>query len=155
MNEKFPGQAYNFRQTLTGKQKFESYSDGSFDIVDGVLWFDKKRKMIGDHRPMNFAIGPVGEVDMDIRREFSSMVVVARGPGGTGVLKVSPSVAAALQVAFARFARTAQQPPATALAPAPPLSLVEQIRELARLRDDGLLTNDEFEAQKARVLKQT
>lgn len=39
------------------------------------------------------------------------------------------------------------QPP-----PSPGLSLASQLRELAELRDQGVLTSDEFEAQKARLL---
>jgi hypothetical protein len=49
-------------------------------------------------------------------------------------------------------------PPPAAPAPAPPAAggitddVVAQLRELAQLRDDGILTEDEFAAQKARLL---
>jgi hypothetical protein len=50
-------------------------------------------------------------------------------------------------------------PPPAAPAPAPPPAaggitddVVAQLRELAQLRDDGILTEDEFAAQKARLL---
>src|SRR3954447_11012911 len=48
------------------------------------------------------------------------------------------------------------QPPvaAAAAAPAPQAQpdLVSQLRDLAQLRDDGILTPEEFDAQKAKVL---
>lgn len=35
---------------------------------------------------------------------------------------------------------------------APPADLVKQLKELAELRDQGILTEDEFAAQKAKIL---
>ena len=35
---------------------------------------------------------------------------------------------------------------------APPVDPVEQLRELAKLRDDGILTEEEFAAEKRKVL---
>jgi hypothetical protein len=45
---------------------------------------------------------------------------------------------------------TAQPPPTAAAAPQP--DLVEQLRKLGELRDAGILTEDEFAAQKAKLL---
>jgi transposase-like protein len=44
-------------------------------------------------------------------------------------------------------------PPAPAAAPAPAQKdMVTQLRELAELKDQGILTEAEFEAQKAKIL---
>jgi len=46
-----------------------------------------------------------------------------------------------------------QQPaPAPAPAAAPPKDTVTQLKELAELRDQGILTDQEFQAQKAKIL---
>ncbi len=42
--------------------------------------------------------------------------------------------------------------PAPAPAAAPPTDIVAQLRSLAELRDQGILTEDEFAAQKAKLL---
>ncbi|HSO52472.1 MAG TPA: SHOCT domain-containing protein [Actinomycetes bacterium] len=44
------------------------------------------------------------------------------------------------------------QPPPPVAAPPPPADLVTQLRELAELKDQGILTQQEFDAQKARLL---
>jgi hypothetical protein len=56
--------------------------------------------------------------------------------------------------AGARRAAQEQQapPPASAPAVAPAESTVEQLQKLAQLRDSGVLTNEEFEAQKQKIL---
>lgn len=41
---------------------------------------------------------------------------------------------------------------APAAAPAPTQSVVEQLKELAELKNQGILTDAEFEAQKAKIL---
>ncbi len=51
----------------------------------------------------------------------------------------------------------AQPPPPPAPAPAPAASsgtddMLEQLRELGQLRDQGILTDEEFATQKARIL---
>ena len=47
----------------------------------------------------------------------------------------------------------APQPPAPAPAPAaPPVDLADQLRKLATLRDEGILSEEEFAAQKAKLL---
>ena len=47
----------------------------------------------------------------------------------------------------------APQPPAAPPAPAAPqVDLVEQLRKLGELRDAGILTEEEFAAQKAKLL---
>lgn len=43
-------------------------------------------------------------------------------------------------------------PPAAAPPAAPAETTVEQLQKLAQLRDSGVLTNEEFEAQKQKVL---
>jgi Bacterial PH domain/Short C-terminal domain/Protein of unknown function (DUF2510) len=52
-------------------------------------------------------------------------------------------------MAGAAFGAPAAPPPAPA---APPVDLVEQLRKLGELRDAGILTEEEFAAQKAKVL---
>jgi hypothetical protein len=48
-----------------------------------------------------------------------------------------------------------QAPPEAAPAPAPPAqSVAEQLKELAELKQQGILTEDEFAAQKAKLLAQ-
>ncbi|MDP9134972.1 MAG: SHOCT domain-containing protein [Actinomycetota bacterium] len=46
----------------------------------------------------------------------------------------------------------ATEPPPAAAAPAQAASPIEQLKELAALRDQGVLTDDEFAAQKAKLL---
>ena len=46
----------------------------------------------------------------------------------------------------------AQEPPAAPPPAAPPQDPVAQLRELAKLRDDGILTDEEFAAEKRKVL---
>jgi len=46
-------------------------------------------------------------------------------------------------------AAPAPPPPA---APAPAMTTVEQLKELAELRDQGVLTDAEFDSQKAKIL---
>ena len=43
-------------------------------------------------------------------------------------------------------------PPAPAPAPAAAPNMVEQLKDLAQLKQDGILTEEEFSAQKARIL---
>ena len=45
-----------------------------------------------------------------------------------------------------------QPPPAPAPAPAPPRDTVTQLKELAELKSQGILTDAEFQAQKAKIL---
>ena len=46
----------------------------------------------------------------------------------------------------------AYAPPPPPPEPAPQVDVVGQLRELAQLRDDGILTEEEFAAQKAKIL---
>jgi len=46
----------------------------------------------------------------------------------------------------------AQAPPPPPPPPPPQVDVVGQLRELAKLRDDGILTEEEFAAQKAKLL---
>ncbi len=43
-------------------------------------------------------------------------------------------------------------PPAAAPAAAPPVDMMDQLTKLGDLRDRGILTDDEFAAQKAKIL---
>jgi hypothetical protein len=45
-----------------------------------------------------------------------------------------------------------QEPPPAPVPVAPPVDTVAQLRELAQLRDDGILTDEEFSAQKRKLL---
>jgi hypothetical protein len=46
----------------------------------------------------------------------------------------------------------APQPPPTAAAPSATDAMFEQLRQLAELKDKGILTEEEFTTQKARIL---
>lgn len=52
---------------------------------------------------------------------------------------------------YAEGAQTVQQPP-PAPAPAPEPDLTTQLTQLAGLRDQGILTDEEFAAKKAQIL---
>ena len=48
-----------------------------------------------------------------------------------------------------------EPPPQPAAAPAAAPDTVEQLKELAQLKRDGILTDEEFAAQKARILERS
>lgn len=56
----------------------------------------------------------------------------------------------------AQTQQAAAPPPAAAAAPAAPNSdeLINKLKELATLKDQGILTEEEFNAQKAKILSQ-
>jgi hypothetical protein len=59
------------------------------------------------------------------------------------------------QYAEPQYAAPQYAAPAPAPAPAPPPSsgdMFEQLKQLAQLRDQGILTDEEFATQKARIL---
>ena len=63
------------------------------------------------------------------------------------------------QIAATRGAGYARGAQSTRAAPPPPATgggdpIIEQLKQLGGLRDQGILTDEEFEAQKARVLAQ-
>ena len=51
-----------------------------------------------------------------------------------------------------QYAEPQYAEPAPAAAPAPTVNLAEQLKELAQLKDQGILTEEEFAAQKAKLL---
>lgn len=53
---------------------------------------------------------------------------------------------------YARDQYNAQQQPAQAPPPAPQKDTVTQLKELADLKTQGILTDEEFKAQKAKIL---
>jgi hypothetical protein len=60
--------------------------------------------------------------------------------------------AKAEQQADAQAYEQQQAQPAPAPAPAPATDVVTQLKELAALKDQGILTDEEFAAQKAKIL---
>jgi hypothetical protein len=86
---------------------------------------------------------------------------VARTVGRTAVIAgtataVSGHVAAKQQARYNQQAAAEAPPePAAAPPPAPPapeVDMIEQLKKLAELRDQGILTEEEFAGQKAKLL---
>jgi Short C-terminal domain len=53
-----------------------------------------------------------------------------------------------------QYAPDQNQAPAPVAPPAPPVDMVAQLQGLANLKDQGILTQAEFDAQKAKLLAQ-
>ena len=88
-----------------------------------------------------------------------------RGPGLVGTMartavvagtatRVSGNVARRQEAQHAQQAPQVQYVEAAAPPPpaAPPVDMIEQLKELAALKDQGILTQAEFDVQKARLL---
>lgn len=58
----------------------------------------------------------------------------------------------AQQEAVQQPAAVAAPPPAAPAAPAGGESMIDQLKELGELKDQGILTEEEFQAQKAKLL---
>ncbi len=88
---------------------------------------------------------------------------LARTMGRTAVIAgtataVSGHVAAKQQAKYAQESAApaapeqAGPPPDQAAPPSEPVDVVEQLKKFAELRDQGILTEEEFSAQKAKLL---
>jgi predicted Zn-dependent peptidase len=89
------------------------------------------------------------------------MMMRRRGPGLVGVAARTAVVAGTATAASGRVARrqqnkyAAQEQQAAAAAPVPdaaPPEYMEELEQLAQLRDQGILTPEEFEAKKQQIL---
>ncbi len=90
---------------------------------------------------------------MPLRRTRS----VARTMGRTAVIAgtataVSGHVAARQQARYQQAAAAAPTEPPAQPQPAEPVDVIEQLKKFAELRDQGILTEEEFAAQKAKLL---
>jgi Short C-terminal domain len=92
-----------------------------------------------------------------IRRPIGRTVARTAVIAGTATA-VSGGVARRQEARYADQAAAQAPPPPEATAPAPPPSAgptpddIEQLKQLAALRDQGVLTEEEFAAQKAKIL---
>jgi hypothetical protein len=89
------------------------------------------------------------------------MMMRRRGPGLVGVAARTAVVAGTATAVHGRVARrqqdkyAAQEQQAAAAAPVPdaaPPDYVEELEQLAQLRDQGILSPEEFEAKKKQIL---
>jgi hypothetical protein len=89
------------------------------------------------------------------------MMMRRRGPGLVGVAARTAVVAGTATAASGRVARrqqnkyAAEEQQAAAAAPVPdaaPPEYMEELEQLAQLRDQGILTPEEFEAKKQQIL---
>ena len=89
------------------------------------------------------------------------MMMRRRGPGLVGVAARTAVVAGTATAASGRVARrqqnkyAAQEQQAAAAAPVPdaaPPEYVEELEQLAQLRDQGILSEEEFAAKKKQIL---
>jgi predicted Zn-dependent peptidase len=89
------------------------------------------------------------------------MMMRRRGPGLVGVAARTAVVAGTATAASGRVARrqqdkyAAQEQQAAAAAPVPdaaPPEYVEELEQLAQLREQGILSEEEFEAKKKQIL---
>ena len=64
------------------------------------------------------------------------------------------AIAANRGAGYAQGAQQATAPPPPQPAPAPAADPIAQLKELAELKNQGILTEEEFAAQKAKILAQ-
>ena len=86
--------------------------------------------------------------------------LIVTTPIGAAVFHTDKLTAAELRTKYAAVLLPAQAmiaarnaAPATPSPAAPPLSVADELAKLARLKADGVLTEEEFAAQKARLLE--
>ena len=82
---------------------------------------------------------------MTAERQIMFNLVTLVGAGNTMSVKMNPGVLGVFEAELAEHQRAARSEPAQ-------LSVAEELERLAALRDTGVLTQDEFSLQKARIL---
>jgi hypothetical protein len=98
-----------------------------------------------------FGIGNAKEHSLDTRELY----LLIEGPGWAYTQKFIPDLGQALHQ-FAQAINAAAREHRGATAPDPPQAAdaASRLREMAKLREEGILTDDELAAQKARILAQ-
>ena len=111
-----------------------------------------------DHRFEDFPYDRITTVSSTSGPVFGKIVIHAAGAAriveqvAKGEAEAAAAVIRERVDGITRERHYPATPPAAAAASAP-LSLAAELRELAKLRDQGILTAEEFDAQKARPLR--
>jgi hypothetical protein len=106
----------------------------------------------GSTRSGRWALNEVSTVDLVRDRALGHVLLLGtRGAPQTGF---TIKYLAAGQELLSRLRAGIAQAQQTRVAAAPAGSVADELAKLARLRDDGLLTDEEFTAQKMRLLHQ-
>lgn len=92
------------------------------------------------------------------KKDKRELYLMIEGDGDAFVVEVDPKKGAEARKFAAKLNTAASRATASAPTPAPPsesspsTSVADELKKLAELRDAGVLSPDEFEAQKARLL---
>jgi hypothetical protein len=123
----------------------------------GTLFVSDRRvgiftKKMGGHDLLDFAYGLLTSIQYKKGIGFGEITLLASGDSTrfhqmpkAGVEEIAQAIRQ--RMALAHQGGAVAPPPSQ-----PPVSVADEVLKLASLRDSGLLTDDQFEAQKARLL---
>jgi L-ascorbate metabolism protein UlaG (beta-lactamase superfamily) len=122
----------------------------------GTLFVTDRRvglftKKIGGHDMLDFSYGLLTSIEYKKGLSFGEITLLAAGDRTRFHMIPKNLVEEFVKVIRERMAVSHHhnQPPAQV---APPASIADELTKLASLRNDGVLTQEEFEAQKAKLI---
>ena len=110
-----------------------------------------ERSMMGSESAQEFALPAIQALSVT-KKMTGERIEVAHSGTKAEITNMQHGQADSITRAFHQLRREMQTTPATHTV-APPPDPMEQLQKLAQLRDQGILTADEFEAKKAEILK--
>lgn len=118
-----------------------------------LLLTDRRVLVVRGGVRMGYEDLPLGQIT-SVHTSLTKIVIATGGAQEVDLRAVSnvDDVAAAIRAAIAGARAAPATQPATT--PAPPNDAYDQLRKLGELRDSGVLTDDEFEEKKRKLLGQ-
>ena len=120
----------------------------SSSLIAEIGVFTKK---LGGHDLLDFAFGLLTSIQYKKGITFGEVTLLASGDSTTFRMMPKAGVDDIVKAIRQRMA-LAHNGNDSPFAAAVPVSVADELAKLASLRDSGLLTNDQFEAQKAKLL---
>lgn len=139
-------------------ERIERMIDGAYHKAGGILIATNRRLLfvakglLGRFQTEDFAYGRITSIYGDINLRFGTIVVLAAG-NASHIEQVNKAKAEEfVRHVRARIAALAEQPRAPTPPQVPSMDTITQLERLSKLRDQGILSEDEFNQQKKKIL---